>query len=272
MSGELLYLYCVTGEIPHNAISGSNGEEVYFISNNDICAAVSTVKEDDFTDEGLRKNLTDIQWVESKVRSHEKVVENIMEHTAVIPFKFATIFRTRESLRAMLDNHMDNFTELLRKLHDKEEWDIKIYCDMKSVQDFVARDNGEIRRIEEEIGSSPAGKSFFLEKKKEKLLGESADRIIAECCRKSFDILKGQSTEARLNRLLPKELTERNDEMILNATFLVARDNVGGFADSINHLKGKYKESGLRLNCTGPWPPYNFCPIPGGIAACLTPS
>ena len=49
--------------------------------------------------------------------------------------------------------------------------------------------------------------------------------------------------------------------MILNAVFLLAKPKLEDFIESIDCLKEKYKDTGLKFDCTGPWPPYNFCSI-----------
>jgi hypothetical protein len=91
------------------------------------------------------------------------------------------------------------------------------------------------------------------------LLAEAANRKINESGQESFEMLKDLSFEARINRLLPKEVTERADEMILNSAFLVGKDEVGDFINMVDTLKMHYENKGFFIDCTGPWPPYNFC-------------
>ena len=55
-----------------------------------------------------------------------------------------------------------------------------------------------------------------------------------------------------------KEVTERKEEMILNSAFLIKNDNVENFMEAENALKEIFEEMGFFLDCTGPWPPYNF--------------
>jgi len=69
------------------------------------------------------------------------------------------------------------------------------------------------------------------------------------------------SCEARINKLLPKQVTEREDDMILNSAFLVGKDEVGDFINIVDTLKVHYENKGVSIDCTGPWPPYNFCSL-----------
>ena len=67
------------------------------------------------------------------------------------------------------------------------------------------------------------------------------------------------SFEARINRLLPGEVTDKEDDMVLNNAFLLDRDEAGDFLNMMDALKMHYEDNGLLINCTGPRPPYNFC-------------
>jgi hypothetical protein len=76
---------------------------------------------------------------------------------------------------------------------------------------------------------------------------------------REFRGIEGMSAEAHLNRLLPKEVTEREDEMVFNAAFLVNKVRTDDFLNMARTLKARYESYGLLIDCTGPWPPYNFC-------------
>ncbi|MBI5050786.1 MAG: GvpL/GvpF family gas vesicle protein, partial [Nitrospirae bacterium] len=90
-------------------------------------------------------------------------------------------------------------------------------------------------------------------------LNIAANKKLNEYGQVSFDRLREKSTEARINKLLPKEVTERNDEMILNSAFLINKDKAGDFLNIVEDFRTKYTDKGLSFDCTGPWPPYNFC-------------
>ena len=47
--------------------------------------------------------------------------------------------------------------------------------------------------------------------------------------------------------------------MVLNAVFLINNKRIKEFESVLAYLKTKYTDKGLIFDCTGPWPPYNFC-------------
>lgn len=64
--------------------------------------------------------------------------------------------------------------------------------------------------------------------------------------------LRELATQCKLGKRFSKRL-------ILNAFYLVAKDKVEAFLSAAKALEEKFKQ--LRIQCTGPWPPFNFATI-----------
>lgn len=256
---QLVYLYCVANKEPSLEKVKDLVDNPYFVHHSNLYAVAGKVEESEFGEEGLRKNMADLEWVKSNATLHERIIEHVMRNTCVIPFKFGTLFNTEDSLKAMLEEYGDEFKAILGRLENKEEWGVNIYCDAEKLKTFSISDEPEILEIENKISTSSPGKAFFLKKKKTELLAQAANRKINESGQESFDLLKELSFEARINKLLPREVTEREDDMVLNSAFLVGKDEVGDFINMVDTLKMHYEDKGFFIDCTGPWPPYNFC-------------
>ncbi|MDW7731381.1 MAG: GvpL/GvpF family gas vesicle protein [Methanolobus sp.] len=56
-----------------------------------------------------------------------------------------------------------------------------------------------------------------------------------------------------------KELKLFSERLVLNASFLVDRDKVDEFSEKVGHLGSKYDS--MKVQYSGPWPPYNFVDI-----------
>ncbi len=255
---DLIYLYCLTNRVPKLKEVESLANSIYFVCKQGLYAIASRVKESEFGEKSLKKNLADLEWIKTKANIHEKIIEGIMKHACVMPFKFATLFNGEDSLKTMLKVHMNKFKAVLKSIEDKEEWGVKVYCDMKKLKKSFIQKDEQLIKIDEEISSSSAGKAFFLKKKKEELLNTIISEKINDYGENAIDVLSKQSERRRINKLLPKEVTEREDDMILNAAFLLEKNKVNIFINTVNALKAKYA-FGLFFDCTGPWPPYNFC-------------
>lgn len=259
---NLIYLYCVTKKEPKLKEVKNLVDELYFVYHMGLYAVVSKVKESEFSEENLKKNLVDLEWIKAEASIHEKIIEEVMKDTCVIPFKFATLFNNEDNLKAMLEEHVEELKASLKHLEGKEEWGVKIYCDIEKLKENLIQEDEALLKIDKEISASSPGKAFLLKKKKEELINTLLSKKLNEYGQYNFDRLREQSLKARINKLLPKEVTERKDEMILNSAFLVHKDKISAFISGVDILKEQYKDKGLFLNCTGPWPPYNFCDLP----------
>ena len=256
---ELLYLYCVTKDKPSScdfADLGINVQPIYFQG---IYALVSSVSPDDFSEDSLKKHLTDMSWVEKNIRLHEKIIEEIMKDQAVLPFKFGTIFESEANVEKLLKVNNIEFKAVLDHLAGKEEWGLKVYCNSGYFKDALCAGNERIAEIDKEITVAGKGKAYFLKKKKDEIIKDVINEKISEYTKDCFERLKVTAVDTKINNILPKEVTEKQEDMVLNAAFLINKERLKGFVNVLAYLKTKYLNKGLILDCTGPWPPYNFC-------------
>ena len=271
----LVYLYCLTNKAPalkaaedlprpslksNTALKEGWGlvDTARFFYYQGLYVVVSNVSTDEYNEENLKKNLANLEWIKSRAGIHEKVIETVMKNSCVIPFKFGTLFNTEENLKIMLKKHMDKFKATLKYLEGKEEWGVKIYCGIDKLKENLIREDKELLNIDKEINSASPGKAFILEKKKVELVNTSVNKKLNDYGQLIFEKLNQHSIESRINKLLPKEVTERKEEMILNSVFLIKKNKVENFIEAESALKEIFQEMGFFLDCTGPWPPYNF--------------
>src|SRR5438046_9375939 len=79
-------------------------------------------------------------------------------------------------------------------------------------------------------------------------LQQRLERYGAECLQRLRDV----SVASRVNRAI-------GDKMIMNAAFLVQREQESAFDRRIKDIASVYDK--LTFKYTGPWPPYNFVNI-----------
>ena len=256
---ELLYLYCVTKDKPPSCDFADLGIKVQPIYFQGTYALVSSVSPYDFSEDNLKKRLADMSWVEKNIRLHEKVIEEIMKDQAVLPFKFGTIFESETNVEKLLKENNVEFKAVLAHLAGKEEWGLKIYCNTGYFKDALSAGNERIAEIDKEITAAGKGKAYFLKKKKDEIIKGVINEKISEYTKDCFERLKVTAVDTRINNILPKEVTEKQEDMVLNAAFLVNNKRIKDLESVLAYLKAKYTNKGLIFDCTGPWPPYNFC-------------
>jgi len=217
------------------------------------------VSPDDFSEDNLKKHLADMSWVEKNIRLHEKVIEEIMKAQAVLPFKFGTVFESEANVEKLLKTKNTEFKAALANLDGKEEWGLKIYCNSGYFKDALCSKDERIIEKEKEILSAGKGKAFFLKKKKDEIIKDIINEKISEYTKDCFERLKITAVDNKINNVLPKEVTEKQEDMVLNAAFLINNKRIKELENGLAYLRTKYTDKGLIFDCTGPWPPYNFC-------------
>ena len=256
---ELLYLYCVTKDKPSPCDFEDLGIKTYPVFFSGTYAVISKVSPDDFSEANLKKHLVDMGWVEKNIRLHEKVIEEIMKGRAVLPFKFGTVFESEANVEKLLRENNSGFKSVLAGLEGKEEWGLKIYCDSEYFKDALCGEDERIMEKDKEMASAGKGKAYLLKKKKDEIIKDILNEKISKYTKDCFESLKITAADTRINRLLPQEVTEKKEDMVLNAAFLINNERIKDFKNALACLKTEYADKGLILDCTGPWPPYNFC-------------
>jgi hypothetical protein len=260
-TGDYIYLYCVTKEQPNLQGLGDLAGGLYLISAAGLYASVCNVPKNEFCEENLENNFNDLEWLKKNVDRHEKTIEGIMKGTSVIPFKLATVFFNEQNLQTFLEKYAGEIEEKLDYVKNKEEWGVKIYCEPGKLKQSLLLESEKLREINSQISSASPGKAYLLNKKKTELISLETEVAIIRYRKIFLELLENNCFKARLLELKPRKSTGRNDDMILNAAFLVDNNMVPRFISQAKALESEpeFAAKGFYFNSTGPWPPYNFC-------------
>jgi hypothetical protein len=257
MAGDLIYVYCISDSEPAFIRDDEPGG-LNCLMMEDFYVVVKYVSANDFTEENFKRNVSDIQWLESNAREHIRVISKVMETGTVIPFKFGTIYQTNESLRKFVQDYSAALNENFKHIRGMEEWAVKIFCDRKTLMNKIDELSLESAELEKQIMASSPGKAFLLKRKKTDLVENEMDRLCKKYGQEYYDGFNDLSESVILNNLLPKEFTGREDTMILNAAFLVSKTKLADFMSNADIQKGNESNRGFFIEVTGPWPPFSF--------------
>jgi hypothetical protein len=226
-----------------------------------ISAIVSRVSLHEFGQEELEAHLNDIKWVEAKVLAHQRVLDQVLAYHTLVPMRFCTLYRSESGVQEMLAQHYDDFVEALARLEGKQEWGVKVYRDGKTLAQRVGETNDRVKELKAEMEQKSRGAAYFLKKKVDEAIAEEMEWVSDEYAQRSHNRLSSHAEEAVINPLQGKEFTDREEAMILNATYLVAEEQLTAFRAELESLKEEYGDQGFVYEMTGPWPPYNFVSI-----------
>jgi hypothetical protein len=206
----------------------------------DLQAIVSPVSLDEFGQAALNERVADPQWVEAKVRAHDRVVKSALATGSVIPFRFCTVVRSPDDVRDLLTRHHDRVTATLAELAGKSEWGVKVYA--------APTDAGG-----DEPESGEASGAAYLRRKSR--AGEEQRESLQAAHGRAAALHEELTAIARGAVTLPahRRRGEEGRPLVLNVAYLVADADLERF-----HAAVAAGAEGLSVEVTGPWPPYNF--------------
>jgi hypothetical protein len=268
IKAEGLYLYCLREKSKSSQILSAKGidgkEEVFIIPYQGLEAVVSKVSLEEFASEEIKKKAQeDLNWIKEKAVIHEKVVEEAMRKNGkilnLIPMRFGTIFQDKASLGETLNKDYTKIREVLERIRGKQEWSVKVYLkDRRKFEQVIKEKNETIKEKERKIGDLPEGMAFFMEEELKEAIYEELDKELNNIAEGLFADLEKQSIASVKNKILEKELTGRREPMVLNVAYLIPEEKIEDFDKEAQRLNQEIQANGFYLECSGPWPAYNF--------------
>jgi hypothetical protein len=227
---------------------GVRNQPLFKITYKDLSAVLSN-----FSLKQLKANIDDVV-------AHQKVVETIRKEIEgnVLPIRFGTILRSQREVTNLLSQSYNEYKSKLIKFKSKDEFGIKILITdttKEKLKGLVESESEQIRRIKNNISSLSADKSGSDYLLKLSLRDATKNEIFKKIERLALDLHK-QFAEISSEATLLKAETEH---IILNAAYLVSRNNSLNFESKFMNLKKEYGSTGLIFHISGPWAPYSFC-------------
>lgn len=250
----MIELYYVFGVLSENTVVKS----AETITHAGLKAIFERVPEDEFGEQYLSNNLKNMEWVSEKVVHHQSVLDQLQGAEPLIPFKFGSIFKTEEGLKEMLLDRKEDFAALIEKLRGKQEWGVKLFYDSAKLTEWAEKGSDEIILFNKQIDEGSAGKAFLLKKKKQEALNKLCKQQINDYRKRVFGFISDRDVEVYQNKELESGLTGRPDTNILNLAILSEASNTQKLMSFIDELQPALIDRGMKLELTGPWPPYNF--------------
>jgi hypothetical protein len=237
------YVYCIiesTDPLRFGSIGiGAHPSEVYTVHYKDLAAVVSDAP------------LEVLDSTRENVLAHERVNETVMREHTVIPMSFGTIFKTREDIVELLRSAAEAFGDVLNKMQNKLEFGLKVLWDRDQAIREVESEDEDISRLKKEI-SGQKGPTYFARMQYGRLIDSALQSRSERCVADILDQLREVSVASRINKPI-------GDKMIMNAAFLISRDQEAAFDAKVKVIAGRFDK--LTFKYTGPWPPYNFVNI-----------
>jgi hypothetical protein len=239
------YLYAVSRGLDVDDLGGLLGLGDVLVEGVEVdglVGLVSTVDLDEYGEEGLRRNLERLDWLELAARGHDAVVQAASNLAPTAPMRLATIFCDDDSVRRRLVEQHERITDALDRVEDHEEWSVKVLT----------------RAPAEEPEAVPAASGTdYLRRRRQEQQAQVADQEDAYAA--AEEVHRALTTFAAATRLLPPQdprLTGYTGTMVHNAAYLVPRGESDAFATAVSELGERHPT--VLVDGRGPWPPYSF--------------
>ncbi|MBM3474240.1 MAG: GvpL/GvpF family gas vesicle protein [Armatimonadetes bacterium] len=235
---------------------------VYALPKGDLAAIVSDVPLSEYEREPLKQRLSDMAWVEARVRAHAAIVGALCRSATMVPMRFCTIFRSEGRVCEMLIEHRGYFAEALTRFAGKHEWGVKLTVDRERLAQAVGDCRDAIRDLKTELAAQPPGAAYLGRKRLERAVADAVTEAIDECAGRSHERLGACAEEAVVLDGEAPLATDPRHELALNAAYLVSQTRLAEFRSELDRLCEEYTRLGFRYEPTGPWPPYSFVGAP----------
>ena len=258
-----IYLFCLTPENPLPEVTGTGIDGEHPLSTEtigDIAAIFSEVALDDFSGPEAQARLEDLAWIGPRALRHEAGHHGRhgASPRAARPLRHGLFFpRGHEGTAETTSGYPGQGSSGIQP--GKRNGALRAYVDRPQarLQIMDARLAAEKEQLD---GLSP-GKRYFLEQKIKGAVEREVTSWLKEIGEDILRIVQEASSSFSERRLLSREVTGMDDEMFFHGAFLVPDRSV----DVLHGLTGEWNRhheaQGLRLELSGPWPPYHFAPV-----------
>jgi hypothetical protein len=212
-----------------------NGE-IYSVQFEDVGAVVSDVLDD-----------SKIGLEEAKI--HDAALRKIMTPYAVIPMGFGLIAKDEEEIKNILKRGRIQLKKTLEKVDHKSQINIKISWD-KAILTNILIEDAEIRKLAHHANQT-TDQSFKIELGRK--VKAALDQKKAQYLQAIDATLKSLSLDFEENKTV-------DQDMLMNAAFLIDKSREGEFCDALVKLEKEYAGK-LTFLTVGPLPAYNFTKI-----------
>jgi hypothetical protein len=239
-------------------LTGVAGTKVRTAAAAGLTVLVSDVDLAEFGEAALRRNLENLAWLEEVARAHHHVIDAAARLFPLLPARLATVYSSDAAMAAILGARAEDLRGALRRVGGRVEWGVKAY---------PAPDEGRRERVPArgtETGGRQAGGRqaegaglAYLKRRRAELNAKQEARGSAAAGAQAVHAeLSRRAAQARLYPPQSAQLSGARDPMLLNAAYLLDPSGASGFTAAVAAAATAHPE--LRLELTGPWPPYSF--------------
>lgn len=231
------------GDLP---LTGIGQTPVRLVEVGDLSIIVGDLPSSEYGEAAWAEHAQDPAWLEPVARGHHDVLQTLVEDADVLPLRLPGIYPDEQTLSDAFTSAHDDLIERLCFVSGHREWSVHVFLE--------SEDTGE-----PETATPASGRDYLLMRKQQVEQKGSSQQERQVLAIEVYEGLNRTSRASVVNLVQDRALSGRTEPMLLNSAHLVARDEEQDFlavAVDLDHYVGA--TGGLRVEVSGPWPPYNF--------------
>jgi hypothetical protein len=192
--------------------------------------------------------------------THQRVLEEILAFTEVIPAQFGLVTSSDALVReSLLEARHDELLETLEHIGGRVELGLKVFWKKETVFEEIVAGRDDIRALRDAAGTHPEGAARLDQIRLGQLVEKAMAALRTSDAEEILELLEPLCVDFKTNTLL-------TDMMVLNAAFLVEREREARFDAAVNAIA---ERSGARLllKYVGPLPPFDFVDLAWNVEA-----
>jgi Gas vesicle synthesis protein GvpL/GvpF len=257
-----VWAYAITedgGATDLSWLTGVGGARVRTVACSGLTTLVSDVSLAEFGEGALRRNLEDLDWLDEVARAHHQVIDAAARQFPLLPTRLATVYTSDTAVRDALDERGAELRAVLRRVGGRVEWGVKAYAEPSPAREErvpAARDRVGAPEAADRDAGTGAGLAYLKRRRAQLTAGERARSAAVNAVRAVHANLGEHAADSRLHPPQSAQLSGAKLPMLLNAAYLIATDESASFTAAVAAEASAHPE--LRIERTGPWPPYSF--------------
>lgn len=251
-----LYLFCFASErelfLPPPSPENSRKSQIFRWTFKEVLAVFCRVALDGWTGPEAQENLENLSWIGPRVCHHLEVVEGLMKQTSVFPLPFGSLLTSFSKLQKLTCRHHGKILHFLNFIEGREEWLLQGWLYQYKMSPLVSSN----------LSSPFLLSSLELSGWQEERIGRDHPlKLWLKRVRKVLlKKLGGWVVKWNSIKIPAEDIPQEDRVMVFRWALLMEQKNLPVLFFLIEEINQEYSRTGLRLEVTGPFAPYNFCP------------
>lgn len=225
---EMSYVYAVGPEGPAldglaTRLPGVDGRPLRPVGGGGLCALVSSVPVDTFSEQGLAAQMEDLDRLEAMARAHHAVVDAAFAETSVLPMRLATVYLDDTRVADMLVRQRSEFQELLGRLEAHVELGVKVYADPRTAAATPPAAATPLAAATPSGGG--AGRAYLRQRQAQQRDSQDVYRAASDLAARAARLAEGVAASRTVHRPQQGQLAARAGVNVANEAYLVPREH-----------------------------------------------